>query len=291
MSQRQDILISALRQLLDATWQRDELTAIIKTVTEPSASPIADTGRIVSVLNEIRDAIEAIIPSTLRHRFDAESKRLGATFIKRFKDETHVPVLSLWEDYLIAIFDFYARWRLTVPLESTLAVSDYENALIHLRKTLVGVCGAVGVDHEHLGVGLDAQCLNWAAEATEKYGDWKSTQRGSIDAAVNLGVDPEADTNDVEVDTEVDAHSEPELIPADPIAVERTRLLAQYKADGKRAKVAITDRMVAEAANPKWHDRTQVKRWKANDPRISPREDRLIRQVLKNRPHIKKHVE
>ncbi len=74
---------------------------------------------------------------------------------------------------------------------------------------------------------------------------------------------------------------------ADPIAAERKAALQAYKDEGRARGIRITDLMVARAACATWHDRTMVKRWKANDPRCTPADDAKIRAVLKNKPHLK----
>ncbi len=73
----------------------------------------------------------------------------------------------------------------------------------------------------------------------------------------------------------------------DSIAKERTALLNAYIEEGKRGGRKITDRMIAEAARPTWHERTPVQRWKRNDPRTTEAADTAIRRVLADRPHLK----
>jgi hypothetical protein len=72
----------------------------------------------------------------------------------------------------------------------------------------------------------------------------------------------------------------------DPIKAQRTALSESYKRECRKAGVKVNDTMVAKAANPKWHDRTQVMWWKRNDPRSTPAADRMIRAVFKNKPHL-----
>jgi hypothetical protein len=73
----------------------------------------------------------------------------------------------------------------------------------------------------------------------------------------------------------------------DATEISRAELLNHYKAEGKKLGRKITDKMIAEAASPNWHDRTPVQRWKRNDPRSTTGDDAAIRRVLKLRPHLK----
>jgi hypothetical protein len=73
----------------------------------------------------------------------------------------------------------------------------------------------------------------------------------------------------------------------DPVKAERTRLLQAYRDEGWKSGLRITDKMVAEAARPTWHDRTPVQRWKRNDPRSNSGDDVAIRRVLRVQPHLK----
>jgi hypothetical protein len=59
-----------------------------------------------------------------------------------------------------------------------------------------------------------------------------------------------------------------------------------YKAECKMRDVKVTDAMIAEAANAKWHGRTAIQKWLACDPRYDGEPDRLIRKVFTDRPHI-----
>jgi hypothetical protein len=72
----------------------------------------------------------------------------------------------------------------------------------------------------------------------------------------------------------------------DSIATERNVLLMNYKREGKKSGIRITDLMVARAASPKWNERTPVQRWKRNDPRCTAGDDAKIRSVLKRKPHL-----
>jgi len=84
----------------------------------------------------------------------------------------------------------------------------------------------------------------------------------------------------------------PQPVPGENRSVvtadERRASLNSYKrlvreTNGK----SVTDKMIAEAANPNWHDRTPVVRWKANDPRSTWADDQKIRRVLEEKPHLK----
>jgi hypothetical protein len=74
---------------------------------------------------------------------------------------------------------------------------------------------------------------------------------------------------------------------ADAVKAEREQLLSAYRDEARRRGIRITDKMVAEAARPTWHDRTPVQRWKRNDPRSNSGDDVAIRRVLRQRPHLK----
>jgi hypothetical protein len=68
-------------------------------------------------------------------------------------------------------------------------------------------------------------------------------------------------------------------------ATERSRLLAEFKAKARNARIRVTDEMIAKAANPgKWNDRTMVTWWKRNDSRCKPPHDRKISAVLARDP-------
>jgi hypothetical protein len=65
----------------------------------------------------------------------------------------------------------------------------------------------------------------------------------------------------------------------------RRLLIEEYKAKVKRAgHKSPSDKDIAKAACKSWNDRTNVTRWKRNDPRCTPTIDALIRAALnKNR--------
>jgi hypothetical protein len=70
------------------------------------------------------------------------------------------------------------------------------------------------------------------------------------------------------------------------VAAERKALLQAYVSECAEHRIRVTDRMIAEAARPTWHDRTPVQRWKRNDRRCTPGDDSAIRAVLKKKPHL-----
>jgi hypothetical protein len=75
----------------------------------------------------------------------------------------------------------------------------------------------------------------------------------------------------------------------DPVVkAERRRLYgefkAKYKAEAQKRGVKVTETWVAHQACPRWHDRTPVRWWKADDPRSTRNADRLIRAVLTHPP-------
>jgi hypothetical protein len=70
----------------------------------------------------------------------------------------------------------------------------------------------------------------------------------------------------------------------DPVVVERRCLLDTYKEECRIQGVTVTNTMVANAAG--WKERTAVQRWMRNDSRSTSGEDRRIRQVLRNKPHL-----
>jgi hypothetical protein len=90
----------------------------------------------------------------------------------------------------------------------------------------------------------------------------ESTWEGKTDSTPGIGV------------TAIDQSA------TDPVADERVSLLRNYKSRGRKQAISITDKMMAKATNPNWNDRTMITRWKRNDPRCSPRHDRMIRAVL-----------
>lgn len=97
---------------------------------------------------------------------------------------------------------------------------------------------------------------------------------------------------DVPEDSAIEKSMPPESsvrVPASlSITEERRALLAAYKREGKEHGIRITDEMVAKAASNTWNERTPVQRWKNNDPRCTPGDDRKIRAVLKAKPHLKR---
>ncbi len=68
---------------------------------------------------------------------------------------------------------------------------------------------------------------------------------------------------------------------------ERTALLLAYKRECKERGITVTDSMIATAASTRWNHRTPVARWKAADSRCTPADDKMIRDVLKQKPHLK----
>lgn len=76
----------------------------------------------------------------------------------------------------------------------------------------------------------------------------------------------------------------PVLTEADPIAAERSAMMADFRSRAKRCGITVTDALVAQAANPKWTERTPVGRWKRNDPRCTRQDDRMIRALLSKDP-------
>jgi hypothetical protein len=73
----------------------------------------------------------------------------------------------------------------------------------------------------------------------------------------------------------------------DPVAAERRDLLDRYKEECRIQGVNVTNTMVANAAG--WKERTAVQRWIRNDSRSTEGEDRKIRHVLRNKPHLNSH--
>lgn len=77
----------------------------------------------------------------------------------------------------------------------------------------------------------------------------------------------------------------PSMARVDLVAQERCAALLEFKTKGKRLGIKITDLMVAQAANPKWHDRSMVQWWKRNyEKGCKPPQDRMIRAVLARDP-------
>ena len=76
----------------------------------------------------------------------------------------------------------------------------------------------------------------------------------------------------------------PELQP-DPVAAERTTLLNAFKTKARGQGLKVTDKDIAQAANPgKWNDRTIVAWWKRNDDKSTPGHDKKIRAILNRDP-------
>jgi len=75
-------------------------------------------------------------------------------------------------------------------------------------------------------------------------------------------------------------------LPEKPSAAEdRAAAMTAYKARGRLLGIRITDKMVAQAANPgRWNDRTMVVWWKRDDPKCKLPHDRKIRSVLDRDP-------
>lgn len=80
----------------------------------------------------------------------------------------------------------------------------------------------------------------------------------------------------------------PAICRADELA-ERKELRDGYKAQCKAAGVKITNEMISRAANTNWHNRTPVEKWLQGDPRYDGEPDRLIREVIRKKPHLPKH--
>ncbi len=81
---------------------------------------------------------------------------------------------------------------------------------------------------------------------------------------------------------------EPSVIPPEEngTAIDRKLLLEAYKNECKLAGIRVTDEMIARAANPRWNERTPVKRWKSYIPSCTAADDAMIRRVLKEKPHL-----
>jgi hypothetical protein len=71
------------------------------------------------------------------------------------------------------------------------------------------------------------------------------------------------------------------------VIAERMALIQAYKRECKEHGIKVTDAMIAQAASPKWNERTPVARWKVNDSRCTAADDVMIRAVLKKKPHLK----
>jgi hypothetical protein len=69
---------------------------------------------------------------------------------------------------------------------------------------------------------------------------------------------------------------------------ERKKLRDDYIAECRLAGVKVTNEMIATAANPRWHSRSQIQKWLACHPDYEGVSDRLIRRSLTNKPHLSK---
>ena len=64
--------------------------------------------------------------------------------------------------------------------------------------------------------------------------------------------------------------------------------VAEYKRELKAARgIKVTDAMIAQAANPKWNDRTPVTRFKSGKGQQTDGDRSRIEKVLRERPHLK----
>jgi hypothetical protein len=70
---------------------------------------------------------------------------------------------------------------------------------------------------------------------------------------------------------------------------ERKKLRDDYKAECKQSGVKVTDEMIAEAANPRWHSRANIQKWLACDPKYDGVPDGKIRKVFRDKPHLPKN--
>jgi hypothetical protein len=67
----------------------------------------------------------------------------------------------------------------------------------------------------------------------------------------------------------------------------RRALRDAYKTECFQHSIRVTDEMIATAACPRWHSRTQIQKWLACDPRYGGKADRLIRSVFTKKPHLR----
>jgi len=67
---------------------------------------------------------------------------------------------------------------------------------------------------------------------------------------------------------------------------ERKKLRDDYKAECKRSGVRVTDEMIAEAANTRWHSRANIQKWLACHPKYDGEPDRKIRKIFRDKPHV-----
>lgn len=70
------------------------------------------------------------------------------------------------------------------------------------------------------------------------------------------------------------------------VTAERQARMTEFKSRARALGIKVTDEMVANAANPKWNDRSMVTWWKRNDPRCKRPHDKLIRSVLAKDPSL-----
>ena len=138
-------------------------------------------------------------------------------------------------------------------------------------------------DHAHdREFWLRAFRSRWSA-AVKASDEWREIEDKLLELA-NYQADAE-DGRAVEEPAAADAEETPS-VQKDPVAAKRTAELDAYKTECAAADIRVTDKMIAEAASDKWHERTPVQRWKRNDPRCTPGDDMRIRAVLKRKPHL-----
>jgi hypothetical protein len=117
------------------------------------------------------------------------------------------------------------------------------------------------------------------AEGAARIKEWPEyVKRARQDAAATAG-------------TTTDAQTERTAIMATDVGdqkAERKRLRDDYKAECKKRGVKVTDAMIAQAANKKWSDRSNIQKWLALDPQYDGKPDRMIRKVFADKPHLPK---
>jgi hypothetical protein len=113
-----------------------------------------------------------------------------------------------------------------------------------------------------------------------------------LDGDSGLAPKPAGDSEEIAMGR---AHEPPSALAAaelsrSPTAAEireqRRVLRDNYKSECKTNGVRVTDAMIAEAANTKWHGRTAIQKWVGCDPRYNGEPDRLIRSVFARKHHI-----
>jgi hypothetical protein len=115
-------------------------------------------------------------------------------------------------------------------------------------------------------------------------------QIGQLTAALTNGSPPVLDSPAAQIRLQEGAAADPSnaarfrVAGVDLVAQERCVALLEFKAKGKRLGIKITDPMVAQAANPNWHDRSMVQWWKRNYHKCKPPHDKKIRAVLSRDP-------